>query len=229
MDQDAAKRRAAWKACEFVESGMVVGLGTGSTAAHAVKRLGERAKNDGLRITGVPTSLATERLAREVGLPLATLDDVDRVDLTIDGADEVDPKLDLIKGLGGALLREKIVASVTARQIIIVDATKIVPKLGTKAPLPVEVLPFGQAAVKRALEARGWKVELRRRDGKPFVTDNGNLVFDVRFAEGIEDAAALEREVNTIPGVVDNGLFVGRTWKVVVAEADGSTRILSRP
>lgn len=224
-DWDAAKRAAAWRACEFVEDGMVVGLGTGSTAAHAVRRLGERVRG-GLRITGVPTSVSTERLAREVGIPLASLDEVSRVDVTIDGADEVDPRLDLIKGLGGALLREKVVASVTERQVIIVDASKVVPRLGTKAPLPVEVLPFGKASVRRLLEGRGWKPELRVRDGKPFITDNGNVIFDVRFPEGVGDARALAREVNTIPGVVENGFFLGMTWRVVVADADGSTRLL---
>ncbi len=225
--QDAAKKAAAEAACKHVRDGTIVGLGTGSTADFAVRHLGERVK-EGLRIRGVPTSLKTERLAREVGIPLVDLNEVEAIDVTIDGADEVDPKLDLIKGLGGALLREKIVASLTARQVIVVDPSKIVPKLGTRSPLPVEVLPFGWAVVERRLRKEGHHPTLRQKEGKPVLTDNGNLVLDVRFPEGIADAARLERDLNNVPGVVENGLFLGMTWRVVVGEADGRVREIVR-
>lgn len=225
--QDAAKKAAAEAACAYVREDTIVGLGTGSTVDWAVKHLGERVKQ-GLRIRGVPTSLRTEKLAREVGIPLVELDEVEEIDVTIDGADEVDPKLELIKGLGGALLREKIVASLTQRQIIVVDPSKLVDKLGTKSPLPVEVLPFGAKVVERRLVKLGMKPTLRVKDGKPVVTDNGNLVLDVRFADGIGAPAKLESELNNIPGVVENGLFLGITWRVVVGEADGKIRELAR-
>lgn len=225
--QDAAKKAAAEAACAHVREDTIVGLGTGSTADWAVKHLGERVKQ-GLRIQGVPTSLRTEKLAREVGIPLVELNDVESIDVTIDGADEVDPKLDLIKGLGGALLREKIVASLTKRQIIVVDPSKLVEKLGTKSPLPVEVLPFGAKVVERRLLQEGYQPTLRVKDGKPVVTDNGNLVLDVKFAQGIHDARALETRLNTTPGVVENGLFLGMTWRVVVGEADGKIREIAR-
>lgn len=225
--QTQAKRIAAEHACRYVEDGMTVGLGTGSTADFMVRHLGERVAK-GLRIRGVPTSLKTEELARKVGIPLATLDGVEAIDVTIDGADEVDPKLDLIKGLGGALLREKVVASLTRKQVIVVDPSKLVPKLGTRSPLPVEVLPFGASVVERRLRARGLDPRLRVKEGRTFVTDNGNHVLDVHFASGIDDARTLERDLNTTPGVVENGLFLGVTWKVVIGEADGSVREIDR-
>jgi ribose 5-phosphate isomerase A len=224
---DLAKRAAAEAACAYVKSGMVVGLGTGSTADFAVKHLGELVQK-GLEIRGVPTSDRTAQLARKVGIPLAEPGEVDHVDVTIDGADEVDPRLDLIKGLGGALLREKVVASITRRQIIVVDPSKLVDRLGTRSPLPVEVLPFGAAVVKRKLAMKGLHAELRTREGKPFVTDNGNLVLDVRFEHGIGAPHSLERDLNNVPGVVENGLFLSMTWKVVVGESDGSTREIGR-
>ena len=226
--QDAAKKAAAEAACAHVREDTIVGLGTGSTADFAVRHLGHRVKHEGLRIRGVPTSIKTERLAREVGIPLVELDEVEEVDVTIDGADEVDPKLDLIKGLGGALLREKIVASLTKRQIIVVDPSKLVEKLGTKSPLPVEVLPFGAKVVERRLLKAGMRPALRVKDGKPVVTDNGNLVLDVRFADGIGAPKKLESELNNIPGVVENGLFLDITWRVVVGEADGKVREIPR-
>ena len=225
--QDQAKRIAAEHACRYVEDGMTVGLGTGSTADHAVKHLGERVAK-GLRIVGVPTSHKTEELARKVGIPLASLDEVERIDVTIDGADEVDPELDLIKGLGGALLREKVVASITRKQVIVVDPSKLVPRLGTRSPLPVEVVPFGATVVARRLKERGLEPVLRAKDGKTFVTDNGNHVLDVRFPHGIDQARPLERELNNTPGVVENGLFLGLTWKVVIGEADGTVREMDR-
>ncbi|HUR68327.1 MAG TPA: ribose-5-phosphate isomerase RpiA [Candidatus Thermoplasmatota archaeon] len=225
--QDAAKKAAAEAACAYVREDTIVGLGTGSTADWAVKHLGERVKR-GLRIRGVPTSLKTEALAREVGIPLVDLNDVESIDVTIDGADEVDPKLDLIKGLGGALLREKIVASLTQRQIIVVDPSKIVQKLGTKSPLPVEVLPFGYKVVERRLLKEGYHPTLRVKEGKPVVTDNNNLVLDVKFPHGIDDARHLHERLNQVPGVVENGMFLGMTWRVVVGEPDGKLRELAR-
>lgn len=226
--QDAAKKAAAEAACRHVRDGTIIGLGTGSTADFAVRHIGELVQK-GLRIRGVPTSLKTERLAREVGIPLVDLDDVEEIDVTIDGADEADPALDLIKGLGGALLREKIVASLTKRQIIVVDPSKLVPKLGTRSPLPVEVLPFGAKVVERRLVREGHHPTLRVKDGKPVVTDNGNLVLDLHFPQGIEDPRRLERDLNNVPGVVENGLFLGMTWRVVVGEADGKVREIPRP
>lgn len=224
---DAAKRAAAEAACAYVKDGTIVGLGTGSTADLAVKHLGELVQK-GLSIRGVPTSIRTEELARKVGIPLVTLDEVEAIDVTIDGADEVDPRLDLIKGLGGALLREKVVASITRRQIIVVDPSKIVPRLGTRSPLPVEVLPFGASVVHRKLAAKGLHSDLRVKDGKPFVTDNNNLVLDVKFPQGIPAPATLGRDINNIPGVVENGLFLNLTWKVIVGEPDGSAREIQR-
>lgn len=225
--QDAAKKAAAEAACAYVRDDTIVGLGTGSTADWAVKYLGERVKQ-GLRIRGVPTSIRTEKLAREVGIPLVDLDEVESIDVTIDGADEVDPKLDLIKGLGGALLREKIIASLTKRQIIVVDPSKLVQKIGTKSPLPVEVLPFGAKVVERRLLREGYHPTLRVKDGKPVITDNQNLVLDLRFADGIGDARTLESTLNNIPGVVENGFFLGMTWRVIVGDSDGKLREVSR-
>lgn len=221
------KRRVGYAAADLVADGETVGLGTGSTAVHMVRRLGERVK-EGLRIRGVPTSLATEKLAREVGVPLVSLDDVAAIDITIDGADEVDPALDLVKGLGGALLREKVVASITKRQVIIVDASKLVDQLGTKAPLPVEVVPFAAPVVARRLAARGWKGEVRRKDGAEFRTDNGNLILDVQFGGPILDARRVEADLHAMPGVVETGLFLGMTERVLVGEADGSVRTIRR-
>jgi ribose 5-phosphate isomerase A len=224
---DAAKRAAAEAACAYVKEGSVVGLGTGSTADLAVRHLGELVQK-GLRIRGVPTSERTARLARQVGIPLVEMADVEAIDVTIDGADEVDPRLDLVKGLGGALLREKIVASLTRREIIVVDPSKLVDRLGTRSPLPVEVLPFGAAVVQRKLAAKGMAATLRVRDGEAFVTDNGNHVLDVSFPHGIAAPATLERDLNNVPGVVENGLFLSMTWKVLVGNPDGSVRELSR-
>ncbi|HWG91990.1 MAG TPA: ribose-5-phosphate isomerase RpiA [Candidatus Thermoplasmatota archaeon] len=224
----AAKKRAGERACDDLKSGMIVGLGTGSTAEWAVRRVGELVKG-GMDLKGVPTSIVTEKLARECGVPLLDLNDVTRIDVTIDGADEVDPSLDLIKGLGGALLREKIVASITARQIIVVDDSKLVKRLGEKAPVPVEVLPFGHAVVKRKLEALGFQATLRAKNGQTVVTDNGNYVYDIRHPSGaLPPAAELERTLNNIPGVVENGFFLGITKRVVIADRSGETRILDK-
>ena len=221
------KEIAARKAVEFVRDGMVVGLGTGSSANFAIRALGERVA-DGLSIQAIPTSEASARLGEQVGLDIQSLEDNPVVDLTIDGADEVDPQLELIKGLGGALLREKIVASASTREIIIVDPTKLVDQLGTRCPLPVEVIPFGWSPVRHQLLELADGVELRKgADGDTVVTDNGNFILDCRF-EGIAEPAALEQRINSISGVVDNGLFVGLADTVVIARDNGTCDVRER-
>lgn len=225
---DEAKRRAAARAAEMVEEDMVLGLGTGSTANVMLTHLAERVKS-GLRVRGVPTSEATMQAARVLGIPLTTLDEDPVLDLTLDGADEVDPRLDLIKGLGGALLREKVVAAASERVVIMVDEGKLVPKLGTKAPVPVEVLRFAVRPVTERLRGFGCDPVLRRtRDGEPFVSDNGNHIVDCRFPEGLADPARLERDLNNVPGVVENGLFLGLATEVVVGTAKDA-RVQTRP
>jgi ribose 5-phosphate isomerase A len=195
---------------------MVLGLGTGSTAACFVQALGE-AVHKGLKITGIPSSKRTEELARSLHIPLVGLDDVDAIDLSVDGADEVDPGFHLIKGGGGALVREKILASISRSLAIIVDPSKIVECLGKAFPLPVEVIPYGEPVCRRALESLG--AEVTRREG--FVTDNGNLILDCKF-DGIPDPALMEARINAISGVVDNGLFVGMAQTVIIGREDGA-------
>ena len=221
------KKVAGEYAATLVKPGQVVGLGTGSTAVHAVRALGRRRKDESLELYGVPTSLETEREARAMGIPITSLDEHPKVDITIDGADEVDPKLTLIKGRGGALLREKIVAQATRRVVIICDASKVVQKLGVKTPLPVEVLRFGWMATRAHLERLKAKARLREKDGSPFVSDNGNYIIDCQF-RGILDPDQLEEDVNTIAGVVENGLFVGIADLVVVGQKDGSYKLMRR-
>lgn len=228
------KRAAAEAAARRVESGMVVGLGTGSTAIHAVAYLGRRLRDGDLRdIRGVPTSYQSTILAREVGIPLATLDEIERIDLVIDGADEVAPDLTLIKGGGAAQTREKIIAALAVDFTVVVDEGKLVDKLGSRYPVPVEVLPFAQAPVARAIERLGGQPTLRMgvRKAGPVVTDQGNLVLDVRFAD-IPDPARLERELKLIPGALENGLFVGLARRALVASlVDGvpDVREIRRP
>lgn len=220
--KEAAGRRAA----EYIEPGMTVGLGTGSTVEWTIRALGERVAA-GLSVKAIPTSNATATLARALGIELTTLAEVSSVDLTIDGADEVDPRLDLIKGLGGALLREKIVASITTRQIIVADSSKLVDQLGTKAPLPIEVVPWAYPLIARGLKARSLEPALRlRAPDIPFVTDNGNYILDARFPAGIADPSATQRWLNALPGVVENGLFLGMTHLVIVGQDDGSCHLL---
>lgn len=216
---DEMKRAAAEAAARRAESGMVVGLGTGSTAIHCVPYLGRRLRDGELRdIRGVPTSYQSALLAREVGIPLATLEEIERIDLVIDGADEVAPDLTLIKGGGAAQTREKIIAALAVDFTVVVDEGKLVEKLGSRHPVPVEVLPFAQAPVARAIERLGGKPALRMgvRKAGPVVTDQGNLVIDVHFAD-IPDPARLERELKLIPGALENGLFVGLARRVLVA------------
>ena len=221
------KEIAGRKAVEQVRDGMVVGLGSGSTSEYAIRALGERCTAKGLDIRCVPTSESSGRLGREVGLRVTTLDEEPAIDLTIDGADEVDPDLNLVKGLGGALLREKIVAAASTREIIIVDPSKLVDRLGTKSPLPVEVLPFALALSRaRLMEFASSAVMRRSPGGGEYLTDNGNCILDCGFGDGIEDAAALEEKINRVPGVVENGLFVGLADLVIVGQEDGTCREL---
>ncbi|MGY8823314.1 MAG: ribose-5-phosphate isomerase RpiA [Candidatus Latescibacterota bacterium] len=223
-----AKEAAGNQAAEYVENGMVVGLGTGSTAEYAIRALGNRVRA-GLEITAVSTSVASTKLAEHLEIEVVSLEDEPVVDITIDGADEVDPQLDLIKGLGGALLREKIVASATTRQIIIIDQSKLVEKLGTQAPLPVEVVPFAWPLIQRAFIERDLRPVLRKiADGEVFETDNGNFIIDCGFPTGIEDAVQSESWINALPGVVENGLFVHLTDLVVVGADDGSCRLIEK-
>jgi ribose 5-phosphate isomerase A len=212
------KKMAALKAVEWVRDGMVIGLGTGSTAYYAIEVIGKLVK-EGHDLVGVPTSKNTEKLALEFGIPLTSLESVNDIDLTIDGADEVDLRLRLIKGMGGALLREKIVASVSRQEIVAVDDSKLVDVLGTKSPLPVEVVPFGHKRAKEAIERLRCKAQLRG-ENNPFVTDSGNYIYDCRFVR-IENPEDLEKRLNLIPGVVENGLFIGLATRVVIGTEKG--------
>lgn len=207
---------------------MVLGLGTGSTARHVLDVLAERLGSGALReIVGVPTSRVTERYAREVGIPLVSLEDEPRIDLTLDGADEIGPGLALIKGLGGALLWEKIVATASDRVVIVADESKVVDELGHKAPLPVEVVPFGWATHLAYLDLLGAEATLRRAaNGDPLVTDGGHYLLDCRFRDGIREPDRIERELRQRVGVVETGLFLGLADTAVVAGADG-VRILT--
>ena len=225
---DRAKFAAARRASELVEPGMRVGLGTGSTAAFLVRCLGDRVRDEGLNIQGVPTSGRTAQLARDVGLEVLTLEDLPRLDLTIDGADEFDRDLNLIKGGGGALLQEKIVAMASDKMIVITDASKKVDALGAFA-LPVEVLKFGWqtslALIKIRLEAlglRGKEISRRMSGQTPYVTDEGNYILDLHLGR-IADAAQLALWLNQIPGVVENGLFIDICAQVIIGHWDGTT------
>lgn len=219
--QDALKQKAALFACEFVETGMVVGLGTGSTTQFAIERLGEMIRDGRLyNIVGIPSSLLTERTARNLGIPLSDFDTHPVIDVTIDGADEVDFELNLIKGGGGALLREKVLAQASRRNIIIVDESKLAPRLGTKWALPIEVLPFARASEERFIASMGAEVRLRSKNGRPVATDQGNLLLDAAFGP-MEDPAALAEKLNDRAGIVEHGLFLGLAHDVIVAGTDG--------
>jgi ribose 5-phosphate isomerase A len=215
MANNQEKEAAARASLRFVKDGQVVGLGTGSTAAYFIKLLGEEVKR-GLRVRGIPTSVRSLELAQSLGIPLTTLDECQEIAVTVDGADEVDPQLRLIKGGGGAMLREKIVASATKQLVIVADATKQVPVLG-KFPLPVEVIGFAQALVAKRIAALGADVSVRKNaDGSPYVTDEKNHILDCRFGQ-IPDADGLARELSDMPGVVEHGLFIGMASVVLFA------------
>ncbi|OGO06244.1 MAG: ribose 5-phosphate isomerase A [Chloroflexi bacterium RBG_13_56_8] len=227
MSIDDLKRAAAYRAVDFTRSGMVIGLGSGSTASYATKRIGEKLRTGELGdIVGVPTSEETARLARGEGIPLTTLEDYPQIDVTIDGADEVDPDLNLIKGGGGFLLREKIVAYATTLEIIVVDQSKMVEHLGESVPLPVEVAQFGWKNTESALARTGALTKLRMHDGQAKITDGGNYIVDCRYGR-IDDPIELANRLKSIPGVVEHGLFLGMANLVVMASSD-TINILER-
>src|ERR1700680_898318 len=220
------KEAAARASLRFVHDRNIVGLGTGSTAAYAVRLLGERVQA-GLKIRGIPTSVQTKQLAASVGIPLTTLDEFQQIDVTIDGADEVDPQLHLIKGGGGALLREKIIASASRQVVIIADSSKQVAVLG-KFPLPVEVIPFAQVLVAKRIAALGATVNLRQdATGNPFVSDEGHHILDCSFGQ-IPDPPALARTLSDMPGVVEHGLFIDLATVVLVAQDEKVTELRRR-
>lgn len=223
---DAAKRAAAEAAAALVEDGMVVGLGSGSTMRHFAIALGRRVR-EGLRVVGIPASTETEALALAQGITLAE-PDATALDIAFDGADEVERgTLRLIKGLGGALLREKIIVEASRRFVVLVDASKVVTTLGDRAPLPVEVVRFGQGATARRLEALGGRPLLRRdAGGQPFVTDGGNAIFDCPGFAPIRDPFTLQRELRAIAGVLETGLFIDRTEQAIIGAADGSVTVM---
>jgi ribose 5-phosphate isomerase A len=222
QDDLRLKQQAAEKAVEFIESGMVIGLGHGSTAIFAVRRIAELLQAGALReIIGIPCSTQVEVEARQLGIPLTTLEEHPVIDLTIDGADEVDPNLDLIKGAGGALLREKIVAQASRREIIVVDESKLSPALGTHRALPVEVAPFGWRAQAAYLETLGARVSVRHASkGALFKTDQGNLIIDCNFGP-IAQPALLGAALSERAGIVEHGLFLGLATDVIVAGTEG--------
>jgi ribose 5-phosphate isomerase A len=233
LNTEELKKLAGEKAAEEIKNDMIVGLGTGSTVEYTIRKIGERIRTEGLKIKGIPTSVHTKRIAKEENITLTTLSEYPEIDLTIDGADEVDSYLNLVKGGGGALTREKIIAFHSKKEIIVVDDSKVVKVLGIDFPLPVEVVKFGWEATKKALETFGWQpakktsepigceVKLRKVMGdEPFITDNGNYILDCEF-QRIDYPEELEKEINNVPGVVENGLFIGLVDEVIVAGKQG--------
>ena len=219
MDKERFKQMAAEKAVEEIQPGAIVGLGTGSTVYYVLLALGEKVR-DGLNITGIATSKQTETISAKQGIPLSTLAERPVIDLTIDGADEIDPSLNLIKGGGGALVREKIIAHASKRLVIVADESKLVSVLGTTFALPVEVLQFGWEATQTAINNICGKSTMRYSGEKPFLSDNGNYILDCRF-DMIRQPARIELQLNNLPGVVENGLFVSRADKAIIGTTSG--------
>lgn len=219
------KQLVGEKAAEFVQDGMIVGLGTGSTVRYTIEEIGKQV-NRGMSIRAAATSIQTEQLARECGIPLVSLNEVDGLDLAIDGADEVNPAFHLIKGGGGALLREKIIASSARRFIVAADSSKMVKQLG-RFPLPVEVEMFGYTMTERKIRSLGVEPVLRVKEGKPYITDNGHYIFDCNFGV-IASPEKLERELNLIAGVVENGLFIGMADTIITISGSRDIRIEKR-
>ena len=220
------KKMAGDKAAEYVKDSMVVGLGTGSTAYHMVNAIGERVKN-GLKIQAIPTSKATEAQARELGIPLLTIDEVDHVDLDIDGVDEIDPQFNAIKGGGGALYREKVVATLAKEVIWIMDESKLVDHIGA-FHLPVEIAQYGSKQAMARMEEYGWNPVLRVRDGKTFVTDNGNYIADLHLGAGF-DIADVREKLGTIVGVLEHGLFLNMCKRMIVGTSSEGVRVIENP
>ena len=213
------KRLAAEKACEYIEDEMILGLGTGSTVDYALRKIGKMV-NEGLKIKGIPTSFRTKKIAKEEKIPLTSLEENPEIDLTIDGADEVDSELRLIKGGGGALTREKMIAYYSKKVIIVIDETKVVKMLGIDFSLPVEVVKFGWTLTKEKLKEINCKVDLRKIMNNPYITDNSNYILDCEF-DRIKEPEQLEIDINNIPGVVENGLFIGLADEVIVGSKQG--------
>ena len=220
LTPDQHKAQAALKAIEYIQEGQILGLGTGSTVHHFLTALGKRVQ-DGLHVRGVPTSQATATYATQLGIPLLDSNEPWDIDVAIDGADQVDPKLNLIKGGGGALLREKIVARAARQFIVIVDEAKQRPHLGLPFPLPVEILSFGWRTTQRHLEKMGWPAPRREQAGQPFLTDNGHYIVDIQIPD-ILDPAALEISLLQLPGVVECGLFVQMASLVITGNDEGT-------
>jgi ribose 5-phosphate isomerase A len=222
-DREALKRQAGEAAAELVQDGMVVGLGTGSTVRYFIEALGKRVAA-GLKVQGIPTSEASAKLARDVGIPLTSLEEKAVVDLTVDGADEFDAQLRLIKGGGGALTREKIVAKASKRLVVVADEGKQVKELGSTFPLPIECIDLAKAPLMRRLQELGATAKVRDKDGKPYRTDNGHLIIDAKFAR-IEYPEAIEQAIETMPGVLACGLFLGLCESVLVGTDDGVRKV----
>jgi len=217
------KQRAGEAAAALIEDGMMVGLGTGSTTAYAIEALGKRVRTEGLHVQGVPTSFFAERLARQSGIPLISLDETAALDIAFDGADEVDAAFNLIKGRGAAHTREKVVAAQAKRFVVLVDESKMVEKLGLKMPLPIEVLPMALGPITRVLEKLGAQPELRmglRKDG-PVVSDQGFWIVDARFPDGLPELEALNESLLKMPGVLDHGLFLHMATDVLIGRQNG--------
>ena len=226
MANDAEKQAAARASLKYVRDGQIVGLGSGSTATFAIRMLGERVR-EGMNIRGIPSSVASRDLAVDLGIPLITFEDAQQIDVTIDGADEFDPSLNLIKGGGGAMLREKIVASASRQLVIVTDSSKQVPMLG-KFPVPVEVISFAEPLVAKRISDLGAKVVQRQdKSGKPYITDEGHHILDCHFGK-IADPTTLGRTLSEMPGIVEHGLFVGMANIVVMAKA-GAVEEFRRP